>query len=100
MAKEKFIIEEEVWVYQIEGYEEVPYRMKCYDGYAKGELLDDEGEYPNAPKTIRMEYPTLDEVLSDKGGIAEDILVYRGLYDLDVEDIHYGDIMMYLGNVM
>ena len=64
------------------------------------EVIDDDAEFPNAPKTIRMEYLTLDDVLSDKGGIAYDILRYRGLYNLDVQDIHYGDIMMYLGEIV
>ena len=96
----KVIIEEEVWVSQIEGYDEVPYRMECYDGYALGSLLNENNEYPNAPKSIRMEYPTRNDVLSDMGGVADDILQYRGLYDLNVEDIHYGDIMMYLGEIV
>lgn len=99
MVKDNYIIEEEVLV-NIGQYDEVPYRMVCYDGYAEGTLIDDDAEFPNAPKTIRMEYLTLDEVLSDKGGIADDILCYRGLYNLNEQDIHYGDIMMYLGEVV
>ena len=79
------------------GGNEVAYDMECYDGYAIGTLLDEEYQCPN---TIRMEYPTLDEVLSDKGGVAEDILQYRGLYDKTANDIHYGDIMMYLGEIV
>jgi len=47
-----------------------------------------------------MEYPTLNEVLSDKGGVADDILQYRGLWDKTADDIHYGDIMMYLGEIV
>ena len=74
----------------------VAYDMECYDGYAIGKLVDD----VDAPATIRMEYPTLDEVLSDKGGIADDILFYRGLWDKTADDIHYGDIMMYLGEIV
>jgi hypothetical protein len=97
MENKDFIIEEEVLV-KIGQYEEVPYRMVCYDGYAIGELLDKE-EY-QCPDTIRMEYPTLDEVLYDKGGIADDILQYRGLWDKTADDIHYGDIMMYLGEIV
>lgn len=99
MENKDFIIEEEVLV-EVVGYSEVPYRMVCYDGYAEGTLIDDDAEFPNAPKTIRMEYLTLDEVLSDKGGIADDILYYRGLYNLNKQDIHYGDIMMYLGEIV
>ena len=94
-----FIIEEEVLV-NVAGYSEVPYRMVCYDGYAEGTLIDDDAEFHNAPKTIRMEYPTLNDVLYDKGGIADDILYYRGLWDKTADDIHYGDIMMYLGEIV
>jgi hypothetical protein len=47
-----------------------------------------------------MEYPTRNDVLSDMGGVADDILQYRGLYDLDASDITYGDIMMYLGEIV
>lgn len=97
--KKNVIIEEEVLVYNIANYEEVPYRMECYDGYANGTLLNEE-EYPNAPKNIRMEYPTLNDVLSDMGGVADDILQYRGLWDKTADDIHYGDIMMYLGQIV
>ena len=98
MENKNYVIEEEVLVYGIDSYEEVPYRMECYDGYAYGTLLDKEN-YPNAPKTIRMEYPTLNDVLSDMGGVADDILQYRGLYDKTPNDIHFGDIMMYLGEI-
>jgi hypothetical protein len=97
MENKDFIIEEEVLV-KIGQYDEAPYRMVCYDGYAIGELLNKE-EYM-CPDTIRMEYPTLDEVLTDKGGIADDILYYRGLWDKQHNDIHYGDIMMYLGEIV
>jgi hypothetical protein len=99
MENKDFVIEDEVFVCTISGYEEVPYRMECYDGYANGTLLNEE-EYPNAPKNIRMEYPTRNDVLSDMGGVADDILQYRGLYDLDASDITYGDIMMYLGEIV
>lgn len=97
MENKDFIIEEEVLV-KIGQYEDAPYRMVCYDGYAIGELLNK--EVYMCPDTIRMEYPTLDEVLSDKGSIADDILVYRGLWDKEHDDINYGDIMMYLGEIV
>lgn len=96
MENKDFIIEEEVLV-NIGHDVEVPYRMVCYDGGAIGTLLDKKYHCPN---TIRMEYPTLDEVLSDKGGIADDILSYRGLYDKQHKDINYADIMMYLGEIV
>ena len=98
MEKKDFIIEEEVLV-EVAGYSEVPYRMVCYNGYAEGTLIDDDAEFPNAPKTIRMEYPTLKGVLKDKE-LCHRILKYRGLYDLKVQDVHYGDIMMYLGEIV
>ena len=97
MENKDFVIEKEVLINSIEGYDEVPYRMECYDGYAIGTLLDE--DYP-CPKTIRMEYPKLEEVLSDKGGIANDILLYRGLWDKSADDICYGDIMMCLGEIV
>ena len=78
------------------GGNEAAYDMECYDGYAIGTLVDD----VDAPATIRMEYPKLVDVLSDMGGVADDILQYRGLYDKTAEDIHYGDIMMYLGEIV
>lgn len=78
------------------GGNEVAYDMECYDGYAIGTLVDD----VDAPATIRMEYLTLADVLSDMGGVADDILQYRGLYDKTADDIHYGDIMMYLGEIV
>lgn len=78
------------------GGNEVAYDMECYDGYAIGTLVDD----VDAPATIRMEYPKLEDVLSDMGGVADDILQYRGLYDKTANDIHYGDIMMYLGEIV
>ena len=99
MENKDFIVEEEALV-EVADYSEVPYRMVCYDGYAEGTLIDDDAEFPNAPKTIRMEYLTLDEVLTNKGGIADAILCYRGLYNLNAQDIHYGDIMMYMGEIV
>ena len=99
MIKENkdFIIEEEVLV-KIGQYEDAPYRMVCYDGYAIGELLDKENYM--CADTIRMEYPKLADVLSDMGGVADDILQYRGLWDKTADDIHFGDIMMYLGEIV
>ena len=95
MENKDFIIEEEVLV-KICQYEEVPYRMECYDGYAIGTLLDEEYQ---CPKTIRMEYPKLADVLEDND-LCYHILKYRGLFDKTADDIHYGDIMMYLGGIV
>ena len=94
MENMDYILEEGIEV--LIGGNEVTYDMECYDGYAIGKLVDD----VDAPATIRMEYPTLADVLSDMGGVADDILQYRGLYDKTADDIHYGDIMMYLGEIV
>lgn len=76
---------------------EYEYDMTCYDGYAYGVLRENTTDAPNI---IKMVYPTLDDVLNDMGGVAYDILNYRGLWDLDVEKICYGDVMMCLGEVV
>lgn len=89
-----YILEEGVEV--LIGGKEVAYDMECYDGYAIGKLVDD----VDAPAIIRMEYPKIADVLSDMGGVADDILQYRGLFDKTADDIHYGDIMMYLGEIV
>lgn len=96
MENKDFIVEEEVLV-KIGQYEDAPYRMVCYDGYAIGELLDKE-EYM-CPDTIRMEYPKLEDVLKDDA-LCHRILFYRGLWGKQHDNIHYGDIMMYLGEIV
>ena len=95
MENKDFIIEEEVLV-RIGQYEDAPYRMVCYDGFAIGALLGEEYQCPN---TIRMEYPKLADVLEDND-LCISILKYRGLFDKTANDIHYGDIMMYLGGIV
>ena len=92
---DKFIREEGVFV--TINNKEYEYDMTCYDGYAYGVLREDTDEVPNI---IKMEYPTLNDVIYDKGGVADYILTYRGLYNLSVDDIHYGDVMMCLGEVV
>ena len=77
------------------GGNEVTYDMECYDGYAIGKLVDD----VDAPATIRMEYPKLEDILKDDN-LCLSILFYRGLGDKTASDIHYGDIMMYLGEIV
>lgn len=88
-----YILEEGVEV--LIGGKEVAYDMECYDGYAIGKLVED----VDAPATICMEYPTLEDVLKDLD-LCHRILKHRGLYDLALIDIHYGDIMMYLGEIV
>lgn len=92
---DKFIREEGVFV--TINNKEYEYDMTCYDGYAYGVLREDTDEVPNI---IKMEYPTLNDVIYDKGGVADYILTYRGLCNLSVDDIHYGDVMMCLGEVV
>lgn len=74
--------------------EEHYYDVDCYDGYGIG-TTDEEG----IPSEIRVEYPTLDEVLADDEK-AEYVLEYRGLWDLEPSDITFGDIMMAYGRVV
>ena len=88
-----YILEEGIEV--LIGGNEVAYDMECYDGYAIGKLADD----VDAPATIRMEYPKLEDVLDDDD-LCLSILFYRGLFDKTANDIHYGDIMMCLGGIV
>lgn len=88
-----YILEEGILVV-IDG-NEVVYDMECYNGYAIGKLADD----IDAPTTIRMEYPKLEDVLKDNA-LCISILKYRGLWDKTTDDIHYGDIMIYLGKIV
>lgn len=88
-----YILEEGIEV--LIGGNEIEYNMECYDGYAIGKLVDD----VDAPATIRMEYPKLEDVLKDND-LCYRILKYRGLWDKTADDIHYGDIMMYLGEII
>lgn len=73
--------------------EEVAYNFKCYDGHAIGTLAVGR---PNAPKEIKMFYPTIGELTIEQ---MDYILEYRGLFDLTHEDINYGDVMMALGEL-
>lgn len=72
---------------------EVVYDFKCYDGHAFGTLAF---EHPNAPKEVKMFYPTIGELTIEQ---MDYILEYRGLFDLTHEDINYGDVMMALGEL-
>lgn len=72
------------------------YDVECKDGEAIATICDDcLGE---APRKVRLQYPTLDEVLADPEK-SEYVLKYRGLHDLTPSDIHYGDIMLAFGDV-
>lgn len=72
------------------------YDVDCYDGYAFATLTDDV-EDAGLPKNVKLIYPTKAEVLADEE-MTQEVLEYRGLYDLGAEDIHFGDIMMCRGD--
>lgn len=71
------------------------YNCECADGVAIGAYYGDD---PDAPKRIKIRYPKLADVLADED-MANEVLEYRGLYDLTPSDIHYGDIMICYGEV-
>lgn len=99
MGKKK-IIEPEVLLTDEKVFgdnEEHEYVVECYDGYAIGRLSDEEDT--TAPKEVFLEYPKRKDVIKNID-LAEDILEFRGLYDLDIKDIHFGDIMMYMGDIV
>lgn len=96
MATKEPILETDIIVTLPNIKDDAIYDLKCYDGYATGERICDT---ENAPKNIRLEYPTLEEVLADEEKVSY-VLEYRGLYDLTPNDIHYGDIMMAYGEVV
>lgn len=64
---------------------------ECYDGFAVCKNIETNTK-------VIMTYPTLAEVLADED-LCDKILQYRGLYDLQAKDIHFGDIMMTLGEI-
>ena len=97
-ASQDFVEEDEVLVTDKELFgdnEEHAYDMRCHDGWAEGTPSNDE---EGLPARIRMEYPTLEDVLGDRK-LTNYVLNYRGLHDLGAEDITYGDIMMALGKI-
>lgn len=91
----KCITETDIEVYFPNIEDDAIYDLECYDGYAIGKRVCDTDQ---APMDIKMTYPTLAEVKANEE-LANYILKYRGLYDLTIDDIHYGDIMMALGEI-
>ena len=85
MDKRDFILETDIELDDRDGL----FECKCYDGYAICE------EYDGNTKVV-MTYPTLAEVVADED-LCDKILEYRGLYDLKAKDIHFGDVMIVLG---
>ena len=94
---EKFVLEEGMLLTDVAVFgdnDEHEYKVKCFDGHA----IAERAEESNAPHTLRLTYPTLAEVKADED-LAEEVLDYRGLYDLTAEDITFGDVCMYLGEI-
>lgn len=69
------------------------YTVCCFDGYAYADRLYYKDK---KPKTVKLKYPKLQEVLADPD-MAYEVLKYNGLYDLKPSDLNYGDIMMCYG---
>ena len=96
--RKKKVLEEEILFYDVDFFgdkEEHEYDCVCQDGIATGKRFDDEDI--NAPESITIKYPLLSE-LSNKQ--KDEILEYRGLYDLSYKDIHYGDVMVVFGTIV
>lgn len=92
-----FIYEEEITFFDKEFFQdnnEHLYECKCYDGYAICSAIDDKEEH----KMIKVTYPLRDEILANEQ-MYEEVLEYRGLFDLTKDDIHYGDIMLTYGKI-
>jgi hypothetical protein len=99
MKKKDFYFEDEIELVDEKFFgdnEEHLYNIQCFDGHATAYKADEDDEI--APNVVKMVYPTLAEVLADKEK-AEEVLDYRGLWDLKPSDIHYGDIMMCYGKI-
>lgn len=99
----KYILEEEIFFVDKKIFKdenEHYYTCKCYDGVAIcTPYYDeyDEEENKNLPMIIST-YPKKKDILKDDD-LSQKILDYRGLFDLRKNQIHYGDIMMYLGKL-
>ena len=90
----KFVIEDEILFTNKKMFGddlEHAYECKCYDGFAIGTSLEED-----MPKKIRIIYPLRHDIVSDHNK-AHKVLHYRGLHDLSVKDITYGDIMICMG---
>ena len=92
--RKKYVIETAI---EFEEYPNGTYECACYDGIAFC-TLEDCDECNDSSKTLVVRYLTKKEVLADKD-LARDILDYRGLYDLGIKNLCFGDIMLYIGRV-
>lgn len=69
------------------------YNVDCYDGHAVATLANDSDE--KAPKTLYVKYPKMANVKT-MPSLEKKVADYRGI---EVDDIHYGDIMMACGKL-
>lgn len=74
------------------------YIVECFDGYAIARISDD-FTGGDCPRELNLKYPLLADVLNDDD-LCDYILNYRGLYHEEKSFIHYGDIMLYLGEIV
>lgn len=99
MAK-KFYIEEEIFFTDKKVFKdnlEHPYDCTCYNGYAICTAVKCE-ENKSVPQVIKVTYPLRKDIMKSTAKCYA-ILNYRGLYDCEKKDIHYGDIMILYGKV-
>lgn len=93
MKQKKFIWENSI---EFAEYPTAEYACKCYDGVAICTLEDSEQD--TSPNTLIVIYPTL-EVVKKYEKIAREILRYRGLPENNIRELHYGDVMLYFGDI-
>lgn len=93
MTQKKFIRENSI---EFAEYPNAEYTCKCYDGVAICTLEDSERD--TSPNTLVVKYPTL-EVVKKYDELAREILRYRGLSENNIQDLHYGDVMLYFGDI-
>lgn len=72
------------------------YNIECFDGHAIATLSDDPSE--NVPAMLTLTYPLRKDIIADDSK-AQEVLTYRGLYDLTPKDITFGDIMVKYGTI-
>lgn len=73
------------------------YDAECFDGYAIATKRNDY-EDDKAPAKLKLTYPKREEVIKNEE-LANEVLDYRGLDDRTIEEMSFGDIMLYLGEL-
>jgi len=99
MARKNVIFEDEIVFYDKKFFKddkEHCYDVECFNGFAIGKLADKEDT--TAPQRIFITYPKREYVVRHKK-LAEEVLCYRGLDELQPRDITYGDIMLCCGEI-